>query len=238
MIAAHGSCTARGSTRRRRRLAGCVPILVGAALLATGAHADSLLYYHDEEGRLVVTNTPSRPDVRVLPGFEERVSEVLRGTLPVTPYDRTIEIVARRNGLSPDLVKAVALVESNMKPDAVSPKGAMGLMQLMPATAEAYGVEDPFDPDQSLAGGAALLRDLLREFRGDVDLALAAYNAGSGAVRRYGGIPAYRETRNYVKKVQAKLEPERRVKASSSADRPRAIRIRTKPDGTVVASNL
>ena len=104
-------------------------------------------------------------------------------------------------GISPALVRAVIHQESGEDPSAVSEAGAMGLMQLMPGTADAYGVSDPFDPEQNVAGGTALLADLLRQFHGDVRLALAAYNAGSGAVAKYGGVPPYAETQAYVRSV-------------------------------------
>jgi soluble lytic murein transglycosylase-like protein len=110
-------------------------------------------------------------------------------------------LAARRHGLDPELVIAVASVESGFRPKAVSPKGAQGLMQLMPRTAESLGVEDAFDPAQSLDGGARHLGQLLTLYGGDVERALAAYNAGEGAVHRHGGVPPYRETRAYVKKV-------------------------------------
>jgi soluble lytic murein transglycosylase-like protein len=108
---------------------------------------------------------------------------------------------ARRHGLDPELVVAVVSVESGFHPEAVSPKGAQGLMQLMPRTASSLGVQDPFDPAQNLDGGARHLGQLLTLYDGDVARALAAYNAGEGAVQRHGGVPPYRETRAYVKKV-------------------------------------
>jgi len=115
-------------------------------------------------------------------------------------------IVVRQSsehGVPVALVRAVIHQESGEDPSAISDAGAMGLMQLMPGTADAYGVDDPFDPEQNVAGGTALLADLLRQYHGNVKLALAAYNAGSGAVARYGGIPPYAETRAYVSSVTA-----------------------------------
>ena len=108
---------------------------------------------------------------------------------------------ARRHGLDPDLVMAVVSVESGFRPQAVSPKGAQGLMQLMPRTASSLGVADALDPAQNLDGGTRHLGQLLTLYGGDVTRALAAYNAGEGAVDRHGGVPPYRETRAYVKKV-------------------------------------
>lgn len=108
---------------------------------------------------------------------------------------------ARRHGLDPELVLAVVGVESAFQPEAVSPKGAQGLMQLMPRTAASLGVEDALDPEQNLDGGTRHLGSLLELYDGDVERALAAYNAGEGAVARHGGIPPFRETRDYVRKV-------------------------------------
>jgi soluble lytic murein transglycosylase-like protein len=110
-------------------------------------------------------------------------------------------VAARRHGLDPELVMAVVSVESGFRPEALSPKGAQGLMQLMPRTAESLGVVDAFDPEQNLDGGVRHLGQLLAQYNGDVERALAAYNAGEGAVHRHHGIPPYRETRAYVKKV-------------------------------------
>jgi soluble lytic murein transglycosylase-like protein len=117
--------------------------------------------------------------------------------------------VARRHGLDPDLVVAVVGVESGFRAEAVSPKGAQGLMQLMPATAGSLGVEDALDPAQNLDGGVRHLGALLTLYGGDLPRALAAYNAGEGAVARHGGIPPYRETRAYVREVLARYRNRR-----------------------------
>jgi soluble lytic murein transglycosylase-like protein len=113
-----------------------------------------------------------------------------------------VDRLAKHHGVNPKLAHALITVESNYNPGAVSSKGAMGLMQLMPATARQYGVADPFDPEQNLAAGMQHLRGLLDRFgKGRESLALAAYNAGEGAVSRYGGIPPFRETQNYVRRI-------------------------------------
>lgn len=124
--------------------------------------------------------------------------------LAASRYDNLIEEYANRNGLSPDLLRAVIQVESGFNPYAVSVKGAMGLMQLMPATATELGVSNPFHPEQNIRGGSVYLKRLLDKFDNDLTLALAAYNAGPSAVDRYGDVPPYRETKNYVKKVTGK----------------------------------
>lgn len=103
--------------------------------------------------------------------------------------------------VSVDLLKAVAKAESDFNPNCTSSAGAMGVMQLMPSTAATLGVADPYDAKQNIMGGAKLLSQLLNKYNGDTSLALAAYNAGSGSVDKYGGIPPYQETQNYVKKI-------------------------------------
>jgi soluble lytic murein transglycosylase-like protein len=123
--------------------------------------------------------------------------------LTTVPYGDIIDAVATAEGVDPDIVKAVIAVESAYKPRARSPKGAMGLMQLMPATARQYAVKDPYDPRANVAAGVKHLKSLMDRF--DLRLALAAYNAGEGAVQRFGGIPPYRETRAYVSRIMRLL---------------------------------
>ena len=115
--------------------------------------------------------------------------------------DEIFEAAGKKFNISPDLLKAVAKVESNFRPEVVSRAGAMGIMQLMPGTAKYLGVTDPFDPEQNIMGGAKYLKEQLDRFDGDVKLALAAYNAGWPTVIKHGGIPPFRQTQNYVPKV-------------------------------------
>ena len=115
--------------------------------------------------------------------------------------DAAIEQAASKHGVDPNLVRALVKVESNFNPNAVSNKGAMGLMQLMPSTASGLRVNNPFDPQQNVDAGVRHLKQLLNNFGGDVRLSLAAYNAGEGAVKRNGGVPHYAETQNYVKRI-------------------------------------
>jgi len=118
-----------------------------------------------------------------------------------TDLDAIFNEAGLRYGISPNLLKAVAKVESDFRPNVTSKQGAMGIMQLMPATAKYLGVTDAFDPEQNIMGGAKYLREQIDRFNGDVRLALAAYNAGWPAVVKHGGIPPFKETQNYVPKV-------------------------------------
>ncbi len=199
----------------KRALGGFVVVFVAAA--AAPARADIALLANGTT--LKVTSQRREGDmVRfVLKGGGEVgvAAAALRGVVPDEVLDEVAlapltagadlsalaEAAARRHALDPELVRAVVAVESDFRADAVSPKGAQGLMQLMPATAKALGVTDAFDPAQNLEGGARHLRALIDQYGGDVKRALAAYNAGPGAVARHGGVPPYPETRDYVRKV-------------------------------------
>lgn len=125
--------------------------------------------------------------------------------LPATQLDELVQNSSKQEGVKPDLIRAVIDEESGGRPCAVSWKGAQGLMQLMPATADELGVKDPFDPTQNVNGGTKLLKQLLGKYNGDTGLALAAYNAGEDRVGRDGGIPSIPETKNYVNDIQTKL---------------------------------
>jgi soluble lytic murein transglycosylase-like protein len=124
---------------------------------------------------------------------------------PPSTFREAVDRIAERNNLSPQLVHSVIKVESNYNPNAISPKGALGLMQLIPSTARRFGVSNAFNPVENVEGGARYLRYLLDLYKGDYRLALAAYNAGEGAVARHGGVPPYAETVNYLQQVRNRL---------------------------------
>ncbi|HVN06364.1 MAG TPA: lytic transglycosylase domain-containing protein [Bryobacteraceae bacterium] len=134
---------------------------------------------------------------------------------PSAPLAETVDRIAQKNQLSPQLVHSVIQVESNYDPEAVSPKGALGLMQLVPSTAKRFGVANVFDPADNIEGGARYLKYLLQLYNGDQALALAAYNAGEGAVSRYGGVPPFPETQDYVARVQQRLQGMRAAKVTA-----------------------
>jgi len=150
-----------------------------------------------------------------------------------TPFAAEIEAAAQRHGLDPALLKGLIRQESNFNPTAGSPAGARGLTQLMPATAASLGVTDVTDPAQSIEGGAKYLKQQLDRFGGDVTKALAAYNAGPGAVAKYGGVPPYAETQAYVQKVQAYAE---QYRGTAPAAAPTAVPTPTRPVATSPAA--
>ena len=179
--------------------------LVSAALLWPSS-ADAQIYaWRDANGTMVLSDRRLGAEAKT---YAVPDSSAIRSTRPAASvrireqYEPMVLESARVQGVRPDLVRAVIQVESGFNPRARSPKGAMGLMQLMPATAAELGVSNAFDPAQNIRGGTAYLRQLLDRYDGDETLALAAYNAGSGAVDRHGKkVPPFRETRDYVKKV-------------------------------------
>jgi soluble lytic murein transglycosylase-like protein len=147
------------------------------------------------EGRKIIYNE----------GVADRARRLSDRLVPIPKADIQIAIDrhSEAQSLDPKLVRAMIQVESGYNHRARSHKGAMGLMQLMPATAGLYSIQDPYDPDENVRGGTRYLRYLVDRFPGRLDLAVAAYNAGPGAVERYGGVPPYRETKDYVRRVMA-----------------------------------
>ena len=139
---------------------------------------------------------------------------------PPSGIDEAVQRIAAEHALPPQLIHSVIKVESNYDTHAISSKGAQGLMQLVPATARRFGVSDAFNPVQNIQGGARYLRYLLDLYNDDYPLALAAYNAGEGAVARYGGVPPFAETRNYVVLVRRQLEQAKKAAAARSVAAP------------------
>jgi|SRR5579871_506181 len=139
-------------------------------------------------------------------------------TAPSADITAAVDRVAAGHLLPPELIHSVIQVESNYNPYAVSPKGAMGLMQLIPATARRFGVNDAFDPMENIEGGAKYLKHLLDLYHGNYPLALAAYNAGEEAVARYGGVPPYPETQNYVVAVSKRFESSKAAAKPADAE--------------------
>lgn len=182
------------------------------SVLAAAVPAQAQIYaWRDASGTLVLSDRARPAAEGEMTTYAVRGSSDLRTTTrPAAPtqqsrFDDLIEHHARAQGVSPDLVRAVIQAESNFNPRAISRKGAMGLMQLMPATARDLGVDHPFQPADNIRGGVTYLARLLARYDQNVELALAAYNAGPANVERYGNaVPPYRETRDYVRKITAR----------------------------------
>jgi soluble lytic murein transglycosylase-like protein len=175
--------------------------------LALPAAAEAQIYsWRDASGTLVVSSQPKDPSAQL---YVVREGAAVRATrAPISKrgevYEDLIVRHSTEQNVSTDLVRAVVQVESAFNPLARSIKGAMGLMQLMPATARALGVTNAYDPGENIRAGVTYLKQLLARYDANVELALAAYNAGPGAVEKYGAVPPYRETRNYVHRIRNK----------------------------------
>jgi soluble lytic murein transglycosylase-like protein len=180
--------------------------IIAAICLSVPAEAQ-IYSWRDGDGKLVLSNKRQPEAVGEVRTFDVPKAASVRATRAASSsrsrsYDNLIEQHCRTHSVRPDLVRAVMQVESGFNPMARSPKGAMGLMQLMPATARQYGVADPYNPEENVRGGVAYLRELLDRYDNKEELALAAYNAGPGAVDKHGQtIPPYRETRDYVARI-------------------------------------
>ncbi len=194
------------------------PVFVLCVCLGVSPAANAELYKYIKNGVVHYSNLPPKhaaysihtfqePAFAALPSPREVLSSPRKRSSSVsttTPHDSLIRTIAGQYQISPALVRAIIKVESNFDKHAVSSKGAQGLMQLIPATARRFGVEDPFDPEENITGGVKYLQFLFEEFgEQNLELVLAAYNAGEQAVKKHGNkIPPYKETRAYVKKVK------------------------------------
>jgi len=179
-------------------------------LTAISARAD-IYRYEDDEGIVHFTDAPTDRRFKVFmrdlkKDRQLRTKLQLAGSVNPAEYEQIISACATKYGVNPSLIKAVIHAESGYNPNAVSRKGASGLMQLMPGTARLLKVSNSFDPKDNVEGGVKYLRFLLDTFRGDVPLAVAAYNAGLNKVAKYGGIPPYNETRTYVNRVLSYMQ--------------------------------
>ena len=181
-----------------------VRLLGGISLLwALSAHAE-IVQYRGLDGRRYFANAaPATGTVQPLPALRQRRSRASGREDQQARIMSLVYPLAQQYDIDADLVRAIIAVESNFDAQAVSPAGAQGLMQLMPETAARYQVRQPFDPRANIEGGIRHLKHLWQRFEGDVPRVLAAYNAGEGAVQRFGGIPPYPETRRYVARVLA-----------------------------------
>jgi soluble lytic murein transglycosylase-like protein len=188
---------------KARRVAGFALVWMGLALPASA----QIYSWRDANGNLVLSDRRPPSASEAVRSYEVPKSQAIRATRYVAadrsrPFEDLILSHSREQGVRPELVRAVMQVESAFNPRARSPKGALGLMQLMPATARQYGVVNAFDPAQNVRAGVTYLRALLDRYGNDETLALAAYNAGPNAVDRHGqAVPPYRETRNYVAQI-------------------------------------
>ena len=206
------------------RIRVCVAVAVACVGLAASAHAEIVhltsgrtlsVKGHRVDGDRIVLSLRGGGDVNIDKSLIDRivadevpypepetivdVATEQNSVATETPYHELIASISEAHGVDPNLVRALIQVESGYRPRARSPKGAKGLMQLMPSTAREYKVRDPYDPKANIAAGVKHLKTLIETY--GVELALAAYNAGEGAVRKFNGIPPYRETRNYVTKI-------------------------------------
>jgi hypothetical protein len=178
-------------------------------------------------GRLVrgaVIASRTVPEKVIAPSAPPQPEAAKAGAGPSATVNALVDTIARRHNVEPSLVDSVIRVESNYNPNAISSAGAQGLMQLIPSTARRFGVNNTFHPVQNIEGGVRYLKYLMELYRGDERLALAAYNAGEGAVAKYKGIPPYAETQNYVYQVGKKLgqarEAEKKAKALAEESKP------------------
>lgn len=202
----------------------------------------------DSSGRELFVNADPPASIKLAAAKSHRTiylpaeSKFMGASRPEMSIDRDgaeklVREAANRHNMDPALVRAVIETESNWNPSAFSRKGAGGLMQLIPTTAQRYGASDVFNPQQNIDAGVRHLKWLLERYNGNLDLALAAYNAGEGAVDRAHGIPAFRETRNYVQKVQDAYFRPGSGRLEGAFSNPRAIHREVDSDGRIIFRN-
>jgi len=226
-----------GSHGNDRRIPGTAVAVLAAFLSAAPAQAQ-IYTRRNEKGVVEATNVPAARGYRLTypgKGTSIHTSAYRMRRSYNGEFDQHIAAATSSYNVSLELVRAIIQVESDFDHLARSSKGAQGLMQLMPGTAQRFGVRDPFDPRQNIFGGVQYLRVLLDMFGGDVTLAAAAYNAGENAVIRYNGVPPYRETRGYVGKIQSLLGGAAAVLATMSSYVPGPGLLSGKQNATALA---
>jgi soluble lytic murein transglycosylase-like protein len=171
---------------------------IGLWLAPMTAVAD-VYFYKDSQGVLTFTNVPNHGGFRRV--IRDNDAPGLGSSMVNGSYEELIRAASARHNVDPDLIRAVIKAESDFRSNARSHKGAVGLMQLMPETARLHNVADVFDPSENVEGGVRHLKMLLERYQGDLQLSLAAYNAGSAAVEKHGGVPPFAETKEYVRRV-------------------------------------
>jgi len=248
----------RPTTTRRGLLSACASCValvgyvgVGFGLLTLSAQPATaqIAKVTDDSGRHFWVNAEPVVTIKMTPARQRNAiympsetSFTGRNDRPAVSIDRDgieriVHEAADRHNVDPALIRAVIETESNWNPSAVSRRGAVGLMQLMPTTAQRFGASDFYTPQQNVEAGVTYLKTLLERYDGNLDLALAAYNAGEGAVDKAHGIPRFRETRDYVQKVQNAYYRPGSGRLAAFAFNPRAIRKNTDPSGRVIFTN-
>jgi soluble lytic murein transglycosylase-like protein len=231
---------------KRATLAACM--YLGALALSVVPASAQISKLVDDSGRLFFVNadapnpgklTAAKPRATIYMPPESSFTGRNRPGLSIDRdgAEKLVREAADRHRVDPALVRAVIETESGWNPGAISRKGAVGLMQLIPTTAQRFGVQDRFSPQQNVDAGVRYLKVLLERYDGNLDLALAAYNAGEGAVDRAHGIPAFRETRSYVQKVQDAYFRPGSGRLGDLWINPRAIRKNVEPSGRIIFTN-
>ena len=221
-------------------------LFCAALLFAPGAQAQ-IAKVPNDDGRILFVNAEPPPRLHLTPRRAASIylppgTSFTGKNRPGMNLDRDgaeklVREAAERHRIDPALVRAVIETESNWNPSAISRKGAVGLMQLIPTTAQRFGVDDLYSPQQNVDAGVRYLKTLLERYNGNLDLALAAYNAGEGAVDRAHGVPSFRETRNYVQRVQSAYFRPGSGRLDGAFINPRAIRKATDPAGRTIFTN-